>query len=216
MQWDELSGRITRSVGTPALVLAVVIIAGCGKSERASQPVMPQGAAARPAASAPQSKNGKATAPAADGMPNLKIVQKGITLRWLEKNRTGMAARARKFEGSEVTRKGVLVDFSAELYENGKLTTTLTAPRVVADEANRTLTAAGGVTLKSLERGTVVRAEWIRWLARQNKIVGNGGVKVVSNTQEGDRYEVEGAAFEADTALKTIKIMNSAKGLVRE
>jgi len=39
---------------------------------------------------------------------------------------------------------------------------------------------------------------------------------VVSNVGGGDRYEMEGAAFEADTALKTLKIMNSPKGLVQK
>jgi len=213
MHCNGLLSRIVRSVGTAA---AAAIVVGCGTTEPAKPPKPPEVTPARAVGAAPSSKKHESTAAVSEGMPNLKFVQKGVTLRWIEKNKNGMTAIARKFEGNEVTRKGVLVDFSAELFQDGKLTSSVTAPKVVADEANRTLTAAGGVTLKSLDRGTVVTCEWIKWSARENKIVGNGGVRVVSNVGGGDRYEMEGAAFEADTALKTLKIMNSPKGLVQK
>jgi hypothetical protein len=43
--------------------------------------------------------------------------------------------------------------------------------------------------------------------------VGDGGVKATTDTGTGDRYEMQGAAFETDTALKKLTIHNSAKGL---
>lgn len=148
------------------------------------------------------------------GLPSLETVVKRVTLRWTDKNLMSLSASASKLEGSEVTRKAVLTDFRAELYQNGKLTTTLVAPKVEADEARRTLTATGGVTLKSLDRGTVVKCAWVKWYAREGRIVGDGGVKVTSKLQSGGNYEMEGAAFEADTALRSITITDSARGWI--
>jgi len=197
------------------LVAIAAAVAGCGRGGRVAPPKPPEGAPTAPQKPKTTAKAKPAGQPAQaqDTAPDLQAIVKGITLRWIEKGRTSMNAKARRFEGNEVTRKGVLLDFSAQLYENGKLTTTMTAPKVVADTANRTITATGGVTLKSLDRGTVVKSQWIKWFSREDKIVGNGGVKATSNMGTGDRYEMEGAAFEADTALKTLTIRDSAKGL---
>ncbi|MDH7601868.1 MAG: hypothetical protein QHI38_06945 [Armatimonadota bacterium] len=150
------------------------------------------------------------------GLPSLETVVKRVTIRWTDKNKMTLSATAAKLEGSEVTRKAVMTNFSAELYQDGKLTTTLAAPKVEADEARRTLTAAGGVTLKSLDRGTVVKCAWVKWYARENRIVGDGGVKVTSKLASGAKYEMEGAAFQADTALKNITITDSARGWIGE
>ena len=92
----------------------------------------------------------------------------------------------------------------------------MTAPRAVADTSKRTVTATGGVVLKSTSaaalgsavRDTVVHAQRIRWYANAHKFVGDGGVKISSTSGT-----IEGAAFVADTALKTISVRDSAKGL---
>ena len=212
---------IAQKAAKMAVVVAVAaVLVGCGRGAPGAAPKPPEGAptaapqkAQTPAEGKPA---GQPAPPKQDTVPDLRAIGKSVTLRWIEKGKTSMNAKARRFEGNEVTRTGILLDFSAELYENGKLTTTMTAPKVIADEANRTLTATGGVTLESLDRGTVVKSEWIRWFSRDDRIVGNGGVKAVSNMGTGDRYEMEGAAFEADTALKTLTIRDSAKALVNK
>ncbi len=39
--------------------------------------------------------------------------------------------------------------------------------KAVADTVNRGVTATGGVTLKSVERNTVVKAAWIKWYEKE-------------------------------------------------
>jgi len=205
------------------LLLAALItgtaLAGCG-TPRQSPPEAAR-PSAKPAVKAGQPKPANPKQQAAKGVPNvpdltpkLVVTQKGLTLRWEANGKTSMSAKASKFEGDQITRIGVLLDFSAQLYDNGKLTATMTAPKVVADTANRTLTATGGVTLTSIDKSTVIKAEWMKWFPKQNKVVGNGGVKVTSSMGTKDRYVMEGAAFEADTKLQSLKVKDSAKGFV--
>lgn len=149
-----------------------------------------------------------------EGLPSLRTVVKRVTLQWTSNNKMSLSASASRLEGSEVSRKVILTDLSAKLYQDGRLAAALVAPKVEADERRRVLTATGGVTLKSLDGGTVLTCEWIKWFARENRIVGNGGVKVISRLKSGDRYKMEGAAFEADTALKSITITDTAKGWI--
>lgn len=140
--------------------------------------------------------------------PKLQMTQQGVTLSWIENGVVRMSAKAREGQINEVTKVGQLLDFSAKMFEDGKLTTTMSAPKVVADTEKRVVTATGGVTLKSLDRKTTVKAQWMKWYSRQHKVVGDGGVKITS-----EMGTMQGAAFVADTALKTLRVMNSAKGL---
>ena len=140
--------------------------------------------------------------------PKLEITQSGVTLRWTEKNGSQMTASAKSADFNEVTQIGSLVDFSAQLYENGKLTAGLNAPKAIVDTAKRNVTASGGVTLKSMERNTIIKAGWIKWDANTRKVTGNGGVKVTSDTGV-----AEAAAFVADTSLKSYTLLSSGKEL---
>lgn len=141
-------------------------------------------------------------------VPQFIVDTRGVTLNWSAKEGTQMTANAKSASFNEVTQSGTLLDFSAKLYENGKLTAAVSAPLAEADTKKRTVTASGGVTLKSFERKTVVTAKWIRWYANTHKLVGNGGVKIVSESGT-----IDGAAFVADTALKTLTVKDSGKGL---
>jgi hypothetical protein len=174
---------------------AVLAFAGCGPAD--------SGKTTKPVAHTPA----KPVIAAATG-PKLGLIQKGVTLRWVEKGTLRMTATAKEFRGNEVTKKGELIDFSAQLYENGKPATTMTAPKVVADTANRIVTATGGVVMKSLSRDTVVKSQWAKWYEKKQKVVGDGGVTVTSDT-----WRAESAAFVADTGLKTLSLRDSTKGL---
>lgn len=134
--------------------------------------------------------------------------QRSVTLKWAEKDGTQMMCSAKSADFNEVTQVGTLVDFSAQLYENGKLTASVRAPLATADTAKRVIVASGGVVLKSLERATVVKAGWIKWYAGSDKVVGGGGVSIKSTNGS-----IDGAAFVADTALKTLRVQDSGKGL---
>ena len=188
----------------------IVLAAGCARREPA-EPVEKPRSLFVDHKSKQSPKPGKSAKDAGDVVPpgpKLEFTQRGVTLRWSEKNGTQMTASAKSASFNEVTQTGTLLDFSAKLYENGKLTAAVSAPRATADTAKRTIIASGGVVLKSLERQTVVNAAWIRWNANTRKVVGNGGVKIKSASGT-----VEGAAFVADTGLRTLTVKDSAKGL---
>lgn len=119
-----------------------------------------------------------------------------------------MTATTRELSWDESQQKGSAFDFSAKLYENGKLTATMTAPRAEVDTRSQIVLATGGVTLKSMERNTTIRAGWVKWYAKKKTAIGNGGVKIKTPT-----WDSEGAAFVADTTLKTFTVKDSAKGL---
>lgn len=196
----------------------LMVAAGC----RSEHTVAPEADGAAAPSPAPQSSQPAAEAPEPAGVeppagtesadrpdgPRLELTQQGVTLTWHERGQLRMDARASSLKADEVTKTGTLLDFSARLYENGKLTAEIRAPKAVADTDKRIVTASGGVTLKSVERATTVRSEWVRWYAREQRVVGNAGVKI-----ESAMGTITAAAFEADTALKTLTLRDSAKGL---
>lgn len=187
------------------LVAAALLpaLSGCGPGKSNAEPERVTAVAPK----APAKATSAPAAPAPSG-PQLELSQRGVTLNWVEKGVTRMKATAVKGQISELTKVGVLSDFSAKLYDNGKMTTTMVAPKVTCDTINRVVTATGGVTMTSLDRGTVVKAKWMKWFEKKQKVIGDGGVEIHS-----DVWNAKGAAFEADTALKSLSIRNSTKGL---
>ena len=196
----------------------LLLLAGCGSrqsstsSNKPTESVKTTVAGSKSKGNAKTIENAKPDEPAVkpieDTGPKLELSQRGVTLNWVEKGVLRMSATASKGQISEITKVGMLFNFSAKLYDNGKLTTTMTAPKVIADTTNRIVTATGGVTLKSLDRKTVVKAKWMKWYEKKQKVVGNGGVDIKSDT-----WNVQSAAFIADTALKNLSVQNSAEGL---
>lgn len=196
--------------------VAALSIAGCGRRQPSVSQV-PAAQANDDKASTAQSQTdtNKAekkppvyTPPAIDDGPKLQFSQQGVTFSWVENGKVRMSASAKEVMGGEATKIGQLTNFSGKLYENGKLVATMTAPKVVADTTKRIVTATGGVTLKSLERNTTVKSQWMKWYAKEQKVVGDGGVKIDSTMGN-----MSGAAFVADTAMKSIKVLDSGKGL---
>lgn len=223
------TGSARRAILTllAAAVIAAAVLGCAGdkpgtpssRVERSAAPARPE-PATRPDGNAGKTVEPKPAKATSDDLaakplmvegPKLEVTQQGVTLTWHEKGQVRMAAKAKSLEADEVTKTGALIDFSAQLYENGKLTASIAAPKAVADTTKREVTATGGVTLKSYERQTVVKAKWIKWFARQQKVVGDGGVNVKS-----PQWDLNGAAFVADTNMRTLSIRDSAKGLLPE
>ncbi len=145
--------------------------------------------------------------------PKLEITQQGINLTWVENGKLRMKARAKEGIINENTQIGTLKNFSAELYDNGKLTAFVSAPLVKAEGKKRIVTATGGVTLRSNERDSVLKAKWIKWYEKKNIVVGNGGITITSR-DNGRVMNASAAAFVANTSLKTVTLKDSAKGLL--
>lgn len=151
--------------------------------------------------------------PLKDSGPKLIFTQKEITLSWAQKGSgRQMYATAHSSDFNAVTQQGSVHDFKGQLYENDKLTASIAAPKAVIDAKTRIITATGGVTLRSMERQTIAKASWMKWYADSHKIIGGGNVHIESNSA-GNMMNVNAAAFQADTALKSFKVMDSTKGL---
>lgn len=196
---------ITRCLLIVCAGMAVICAsAGCGRK--------PDGGAAGKSLPANEIKS-KVAKPAKvqiakDDGPKLELSQKGVTLNWVEKGQLRMKASGSQSKYDDVAKVASMLKFSAQLFDNGKLTASLVAPEAIADTASRVVTATGGVTLKSMERNTTVTAPRMKWYAKAQKVVGDGGVKITSSMGT-----LEGAAFVADTSMKTITIKDSSKGL---
>ncbi|MCX6343698.1 MAG: hypothetical protein NT018_01330 [Armatimonadetes bacterium] len=188
----------------PVLIIVLgavfVLLAGCGR-QSSNTP-------ARAPVTEKKAEQLKPVKPVEESGPKFAVHGEKPTLNWVENGSLRMRATAQELKGDEINKIAVAKDFSGEMYENGKISTMMTAPKVVADTPKRIVTACDGVILKSLDRKTVVSAKWIRWFAREQKVIGVGDVKITS-----EMGNMTGAAFEADTALKTLKVKDSAKGL---
>ena len=210
-----------RATIKPVLVLTgaafLFVVAGCGRQHIGSS--KPDASKVAAVASKMTESGIKAPTkgqplytPDEPARPNLQFTQQGIAFNWVEKGVIRMSATAKELQGKEVFNTGWLMDFSGKMYENGKLTGTMTAPKVLVDMKTRVVTATGGVTLKLVENNAVVRSKWMKWYSKQQKIVGNGGV-TIDMTTGSDKRTLTGAAFVADTALKSLTVKDSAKGL---
>jgi len=193
------------------------VVAGCGRQQTgASKPEVGKVAAVASKTTGPGGKAATSEQPLykpdQPTRPTLELSQQGITLNWIEKGVLRMSATAKELQGKEVFSTGRLTDFSGKMYENGKLTGTMTAPTVLVDMKTRVVTATGGVVLKLVEHNAIIRSKWMKWYSKQQKIVGNGGV-TINMTTNSDKQTLTGAAFVADTALKNLTVKGSTKGL---
>jgi len=194
--------------------MSVLLASGCSRNRPvekpasvvASAPVVKVKEQAKPVKTeeVKKPKPAKDPLPAEEPIPKIGFIQKYVTLNWIDNGQTRMKAKSREFKGDEITKQGVFIDFTAELYENGKLTATMKAPKAVVDGDKRTVVASGGVKMKSMKRETSLVADKVTWYAKEKKIVGSGGVKVNSTT--GD---ITAAEIETDTTLSKIVVRGS-------
>ncbi len=195
-----MSTRTFRPVLVAVAAAAVLmILGGCGRHLSTAAPPPPR---PKVEAAANWGKASKPDDPAGPSSPSLGISQEGLTFKWVEQGQVRMTATASNLSGNDISGIVVVKDFAGKLYQQGKLTATLHAPKALVDTARRVVTAMGGVTVKSLERDTIANSAWMKWSEKAQKLIGGGGVTVNSATM-GD---MTGAAFEADTGLKSWKL----------
>ena len=207
--WIPRSPLCVSSLVILAAAVSVVgmLSAGCGRraEQRAGQP-RPGAHYVRPPA---LQKKAQAERPAkpteTSAVPKLKIIGRKVTLTWQEAGQPKLSASAQELTGNTVSGRASMKQVTAEFYQKGRLVAKLSAPLVEADEKTRIVTATGGVTVTSTVPESnirTVRAEWIKWYSREDKIVGNGGVSA-----RGPVVSIDAAAFTADTRLRTLKVM---------
>lgn len=194
-----------------ALILTLGILAGCGRPADKQDTKVENTTAPVKKAEQPAHKPDKAQPASAaaehikQAETRLKISSRKISLTWAQNGQTKLEATAIELTGDTAAGTAAMKSVSASLYDKGKIVAKMAAPLVMADEKTRIVTATGGVTITStVPESTIktVKAQWIKWYLRQDKLVGNGGIHA-----QGPVSTIDAAAFVADTRLKTIRIV---------
>jgi len=203
-----------RAPSFPALVLvglaAAVLSAGCGTAaERRPGKTGAPVSRTKPAPPGEQTPSKQPSPATGEGPtpPKLKVVGRKVTLTWQEAGQPKLSASAQELTGNTLSGKAALRQVNADLYQKGKIVAKLTAPLVEADEKTRIVTATGGVTIVSTVPESnirTVKADWIKWYSREDKIIGDGGISA-----RGPVVSIDAAAFTADTRLRTIALTAS-------
>lgn len=108
---------------------------------------------------------------------------------------------------------GVLRDGVATLWENGEPAAVLSANRIVADQATRSVTGEGNAVLRShVHPGSpTVRADTMRWRHNDNTVRGAGNVVLTQSPN----VHVRGKAFVADIRLQRVRIQHTGAATAR-
>ncbi len=109
------------------------------------------------------------------------------------------SATAAATEGASSTVE--LTNVKASLYEDGKVVSSMVAPRVVADSGKKQVRAFGGVKVTSLLDGTTATAEEMLWKPNENTISGRGDVIMRKGNMT-----VRAQDITADTALRRARL----------
>lgn len=106
--------------------------------------------------------------------------------------------------GPEEGAAGALSNGIATLYDKGKPAATVTADRIFADQATRTITGKGHVVARSLihKGAPTVRADTMVWRYADRTIRGNGNVIM---SQEPSIF-LRGERFVANTELRKVEV----------
>ena len=97
------------------------------------------------------------------------------------------------------------------LYEQGKPAAKFSAPKVTYDDLNKTVTAHGGVKIRSLiQKDTTLTCDNVTWYPKTDKLIGKGNVVMTSG-----KFSQSGPSFQADTKLKDVKMHGTASQPIR-
>lgn len=188
-------GRVIIKLGAVAIygVLLAFLAAGCGQSEKARTV---KATLAKPHHSAkaqpPEKKSASSNTAKAE-------FQKAHMLWADEKGRTVFDAA---YKSASLTQSGKdavveLRGVSAKLYADGRISSTLSAPHVMAYSKTRQVTADGGVLVQSVTAEASAQCQNLLWKPKENKIIGYGNVRMVRRNMS-----VLADNFKADTGLK--------------
>ena len=131
-----------------------------------------------------------------------------INVQWRDSaGRPMLMVAAENLEGKEVGQKVVLQKAVCRFYQDGKLSATMTAPRIEADGEKRTLMASGGVMVKTPGGESYARSDSALWEAARRTIHGKGNVVVMWRGAE-----LTGDEFVADMELGRIQIISKSNG----
>jgi hypothetical protein len=101
---------------------------------------------------------------------------------------------------------GAMYGVTGVFYEKGKPGDHFSAAKVSYDDQNKTVTATGGVRIRSLtQNSTTLSCDRVVWYPSTNKLVGDGNVVLRSG-----HFVQTGPKFQADTKLKDVIMRRTA------
>jgi len=140
------------------------------------------------------------------------MLLKGAKVIWPDaKGRPLMVAKFPKANAKLDSRSAAarIKDVTADLYKDGKVSSTLTAPWVELDNQKKEVRAYGGVRIVSKENGTVAVGPQMIWKPKENKIFGSGGDTVTRKNMS-----VTADSFVSDIGLGDVKFHGNARAVL--
>jgi len=139
-------------------------------------------------------------------LPPLQVETEALQLRWLEPgvpSQTVWEAHVPRAEAKSgrIGASGVFENVRCVLYEKGKPATDLRAGRVQAIQQQRRIEASGGVSARSRVNGVALQAKEVIWLARENRLIARGDVRIT-----GKQFSLRARQVELDTALQVMHV----------
>lgn len=165
-------------------------MAGCG-TQQVRRPPQPRESTPQPAR-----------------LPSLQVETEALRLTWLEPGTPSQTVweatvpRA-EAESAQAGATGVFENVRCVLYEKGKPTTDLRAGQVRAVQKQWRVEASGGVHAYSRVNGVRLQAKEVIWLARQNRLIARGDVRIT-----GKQFNLRAQQVELDTALQTMRVLS--------
>lgn len=199
----KVSGCRRRVISGALLAIALIgmlCLAGCSRGRKNT-----------PTAGAPGKLSTQPKAEQPKPESTLKVEFGKARILW--NDATGRRILDAQFKEAVVSQTGKnaaleLKGVKASLYKNGKIASTMAAPRVVADSRTREVKASGGVKVTSAADGATAISEQLVWKAREDRVYGTGMVKML----KGNMF-INARSFQADTALKKAHFTEAELGM---
>ena len=188
--------RTQRSICLALPVLLTIVLVGCGRTGTV------RGSAGSNARAPHQTKDTELQA------SKIRVVTSGVKeLSWQSGGQYVMRAKARELVADEVTGKASLKDGHAIMFKQGKEAALMSAKLIEADRRAMTLSATGGITVRSLMRNTQVRAQSVSWWRKDNRLSAAGGVSVTSSAGS-----ISADRMDGDIDMKRITLYSDKGG----
>ena len=136
-------------------------------------------------------------------IPQIKLDTNDVKLEWSDTKGKLMTCIAKQFSGDQISNMLSLSDFTATLYESGKLSAKVQAKKAVLDVTKKEIKITTGVKVVSLVNNTSLIANKLLWKSKENTIYAQEGEL---NSPYG---KITGKYFTLDTKLEIFQVSDT-------
>lgn len=136
-------------------------------------------------------------------LPEIVIDTKDVKIEWAGNDGAVMKAVAKKFSGEQKSNSMVLEDLTADLYEKGIKSATLTAHIAYLDGNSKEIRVDKGAKVVSHSHNGILTANKIVWKSKENKIFAQKGIL------ESKAGKITGNSFVLDTKLEVFEVSDN-------